>query len=119
MPLYASRVKETATTTGTGTFTLAGAVTGYRTFSSIIPVGSKVEYVIEAVDGSGVPTGQWEEGEGTLLTSTTLGRTELLASSTGAFVDFAAGTKNVFLTLSATMVNQLETIAVEFNFKMP
>jgi hypothetical protein len=119
MPLYASRVKETATTTGTGTFTLAGAVTGYQTFVSKIPVGSKVEYVIEAVDGSGVPTGAWEEGEGTLATSSTLARTELIDSSTGAVVDFAAGTKNVFCTISAKWVNQLETYSTNLVFHMP
>ena len=30
------RVKETSTTTGTGTLSLAGAVTGFETFSSAI-----------------------------------------------------------------------------------
>jgi hypothetical protein len=29
------RVNETSTTTGTGTFTLAGAVTGFQTFAAI------------------------------------------------------------------------------------
>jgi hypothetical protein len=119
MPLYASRVKETSTTTGTGTITLAGAVTGFRAFNPKIAVGQKVEYTIEAVDGSGVPTGDWEECEGVLATTTTLTRGELLDSSTGAVVSFAAGTKNVFLTLSATMVNQLETEAMNLVFHKP
>ena len=33
--VVADRVRETTTTTGTGTYTLAGAVTGFETFGSI------------------------------------------------------------------------------------
>ena len=33
--VWADRVKETATTTGTGSFTLAGAVSGYQAFSAL------------------------------------------------------------------------------------
>ena len=40
------RVKETSTTTGTGTFTLAGAVTGFETFSSAIGNGNTTYYAI-------------------------------------------------------------------------
>ena len=32
------RVKETSTTTGTGTFTLAGAVSGFETFSQRLEI---------------------------------------------------------------------------------
>ena len=53
------RVKETTTTTGTGTVTLAGAVTGYQAFSAIGD-GNTTHYVIEDANGTG-----WEVGIGT------------------------------------------------------
>ena len=67
MPRIAEdRVLETTTTTGTGALTLAGAVTGLRAFSAVMTSPSDTcYYVIEAVDGSGVPTGEWETGLGT------------------------------------------------------
>jgi hypothetical protein len=101
---YADRVLETSTTTGTGDITLAGAVTGYRTFNTAIGTQVITDYCIVAVDGSGVPTGEWEVGEGYLSASTTLVRLALLSSSTGAAVSFAAGTKRVFITISAEEV---------------
>ena len=85
------RVQETSTTTGTGTFTLAGAVTGFQSFSAI-GNGNTTYYAI--VGGT-----QWEVGLGTYTSSgTTLSRDTVLASSTGSKIDFAAGTKNVFVT---------------------
>lgn len=99
---FVDRVKETSVSTGTGDFTLAGAVTGYQTFDAAFGhAGNYFYYCIEAVDGNGVPTGQWETGEGHLSASTTLVRDTLLASSTGSAVSFSAGTKNVFCTVAA------------------
>ena len=50
MPLVVKdRVQETSTTTGTGTFTLSGAVTGYQTFSSAIGNANTTYYAIDGV----------------------------------------------------------------------
>jgi hypothetical protein len=89
-------VKETTTTTGTGTVTLAGAVTGFQSFTSAFSTGEEVSYVIE--DGT-----NWEIGSGIFTTSgTTLSRDVVQASSNaGALVNFGAGSKNVFVSLSA------------------
>jgi hypothetical protein len=89
------RVQETSTTTGTGTFTLAGAVSGFQSFSAI---GNANTTYYAIVGGT-----QWEVGLGTYTSSgTTLSRDTVLASSTGSKIDFAAGTKNVFVTYPAT-----------------
>lgn len=103
MAKFADRVLETSTTTGTGAITLAGAVTGYRTFTSIFADQDQVFYGLEAVDGSGVPTGDWEVGTGTFTASgTTLSRDVILASSNaGAVVTLSAGTKRVFCSSPA------------------
>jgi hypothetical protein len=98
MPLVVrDRVQETSTTTGTGTFTLAGASTGFQSFSAIGD-GNTTYYTIAAQGGS-----QWEVGIGTYTSSgTTLSRDTVLSSSTGGSkVDFTAGTKNVFVTYPA------------------
>ena len=91
------RVKETSTTTGTGTFTLSGAVAGYQAFDAI-GNGSQTYYTI--VDNE---ANTWEVGIGTFTVSgRTLTRTTVYASSSaGAAVDFAAGTKDVFITYPA------------------
>jgi hypothetical protein len=98
MPLVVKdRVNETSTTTGTGTFTLAGAVTGFQSFSAI-GNGNTTYYAIVLQGGS-----QWEVGLGTYTSSgTTLSRDTILASSnSGSAVNFSAGTKNVFCNYPA------------------
>jgi hypothetical protein len=96
------RALETATTTGTGDFTLAGAVAGFRTLNAAIGLSLSFPYTIEAVDASSVPTGDWEVGEGHLSGTTTLVRRVVMQSSNaGALVSFAAGTKRVFIADSA------------------
>ena len=86
------RVKETTTTTGTGTYTLAGAEVGFQAFSSIGD-GNTTYYSV--TDG-----GDWEVGIGTYTTTgTTLARTTILSSSNGdAAVDWTAGEKLIFVT---------------------
>jgi hypothetical protein len=90
------RVQETTTTTGTGTLTLLGAVTGYQSFS-VIGNGNTTYYTISSTSS------EWEVGIGTYTSAgTTLARTTVLASSNaGAAVNLSAGTKNVFVTYPA------------------
>jgi hypothetical protein len=96
--VLADRVKETSTTTGTGSFTLAGAVTGFQSFDSAIGNGNTTYYVIENLS-----TGEWETGLGTFTSPSTLARTSVYTSSnSGSAVNFAAGEKNVFVDISAT-----------------
>lgn len=100
--IVADRVKETSTTTGTGSLTLAGAVTGFQTFDAPLATNDTTYYAIEGVDGNGAPTGEWEVGLGTFTSPSTLARTTVLASSnSGAAVNLSAGTKNVFMTAPA------------------
>ena len=89
------RVQETSTTTGTGTITLAGAVSGFQSFS-VIGNGNTTYYAI--VGGT-----EWEVGLGTYtLSGTLLSRDTILESSnSGSAVNFSAGTKDVFVTYPA------------------
>lgn len=91
------RVKETSTTTGTGTLTLAGAATGFQSFAAIGD-GNTTYYAI--VDSG---AGDWEVGLGTYTSSgTTLSRTTVLESSnSGSLVNFGANNKDVFVTYPA------------------
>ena len=93
--VLADRVQETTTTTGTGTVTLAGAVTGYQTFAAVGD-GNSTYYTIAG--GT-----EWEVGIGTYTASgTTLSRTTVISSSnSGSLVTFSAGSKNVFVTYPA------------------
>ena len=97
MPLFVKdRVKETTTTAGTGTITLAGAVTGFQSFSAIGD-GNTTFYTIAG-------GAEWEVGIGTYTSSgTTLSRDTVLSSSnSGSKVNFSAGTKDVFVTYPAS-----------------
>lgn len=94
---FFDRVKESSTTTGTGNFTLSGAATGFRAFSSVLTTNDTCYYCISLQGGS-----EWETGVGTYSAANTLTRTTILASSnSGNAVNFSAGTKDVFLTVAA------------------
>ena len=95
MALLGDRVQETTTTTGTGTFTLSGAVTGYVSFNSTFSNGDIVWYVCD--DGAG----KWEIGTGTVGTNT-LTRSVFQSSSSNSLVNFGVGAKRIFCTAPYT-----------------
>jgi hypothetical protein len=94
-----NRIRETTTTSGTGTITLAGAVSGFAAFSTICSNGDTVYYCISDQNAGT----NWEVGLGTWGTGGTLARTagNVLAGSAGAgtLVSFGANTKDVICTL--------------------
>jgi hypothetical protein len=94
--IVADRVKEVTTTTGTGTYTLGGAVDGFQAFSAVTVDTDTVYYAIS--DDT-----DWEVGIGTIGgTQTTLARTTIFSSSnSNSAVNWGAGTKNIFLTYPA------------------
>ena len=97
--VIADRVLETASSPGTGTVTLLGAVTGYQSFASAIGNGNTTYYTIADQSGS-----NWEVGIGTVTTGApnTLSRTTVLSSSNGGSkTNFASGIQNVFVTYPA------------------
>ena len=97
--VLADRVRETTTSTGTGTITLGGAVQGFQRFS-VLGDGNTTYYTIQG-------TIQWEVGIGTYNANTLTRDTVLDSSSAGALVDFSGGSKDVFVTYPAEKsVNQ-------------
>jgi len=100
------RVKETSTTTGTGTFTLAGAVSGFQSFS-VIGNANTVYYAIVNLSAS-----EWEVGLGTYTSSGTLlsRDTVLESSNSGSKVNFSAGAKDVFCTYPAEKAVTLDDV---------
>lgn len=101
MPYLADRVKDTTTSTGTTAITLSGtAPTGYQAFATAFGSASLVvPYCI-------VGTSEWEVGKGTFNGTTGLTRDTVRSSSnSGALVNFSAGTKDVFVTANAELLD--------------
>ena len=94
------RIKETSTTTGTGTLDLAGVVTGFVTFVAGIGNSNTTYYAIHEQG-----TANFEIGIGTVTDATpdTLARTTVLNNSLGttAKINFS-GTLDVFCTMPAS-----------------
>ena len=94
------RVKQTSTSTGTGTIDLsATAETGFETFVAGIGTTNSTFYCISH-DG----TADFEVGIGTVTDATpdTLSRTTIISSSNSDnLVNFQTGTKTVFCTYPA------------------
>ena len=83
---FADLVKESTTTTGTGSVLLGGAPTGFQTFVAGIGDYGSCFYAI-------VLDSEWEVGFGTIISPNLL-RTKVFASSnSGNLVNFSAGTK--------------------------
>ena len=93
------RVKETTTTTGTGTINLAGAASGFQSFVDGVGDGNTTYYVIEDANGTA-----WEVGIGTITDASpdTLARTTVLASTnSNSQINLSSGTHTVFGTYPA------------------
>jgi len=103
MPLFADRVKDITTTTGTGSVTLSGVPpAGFQSFATAFGASPVfVSYCIADQLG-----GNWEVGKGTFNGTTTLTRDMVRGSSNaGALVNFEAGIKDVFVTAAAEDVD--------------
>ena len=92
--VLSDRIKETTTTTGTGTYTLGGAVSGFETFTANLSNGDTTYYC--CTDGT-----DFEVGLGTFASSgTTLARTTIISSSnSNNAVSWSSGTRDIFCTL--------------------
>ena len=91
----ANRVKETSSTSGTGSVVLNGALGAFQTFSAGIGDGNTTFYTIEN-------NSNWEVGQGTYDAATnSLSRDTVLSSSAGGIKITLEGTSTVFCTLPA------------------
>lgn len=105
--IIADRVRESATVTGTGDFTLNGAVTNFEAFSDVMSNADTCWYA--AVQSSG----GWEVGKGTKASGVLQRTTVLQSSNSDSKVDFYAGgtgTVDVFMTVPASGVMTLENL---------
>jgi len=91
------RVQENTGITGNSDYILLGAVTGFRTFGSVMANADTTYYAV-------TNDTDWEVGIGTYSTTgPTLARTTILASSNGGLaVSWSAGVKKIFLTYAAS-----------------
>ena len=97
------RVLENSTSSGTGSFTLSGAQTGFQSFSAI-GNGNTTYYTIQGKNSDGTLTGEWEVGVGTYNAGVLSRDTVLESSNGGSLVAFAVGLKDVFVDLPAEEV---------------
>lgn len=111
VPIYADRVQDTTTTTGTGDLTLSGtAPTGYQNFNSALGQGPNFYYAIFSAGA------EWEVGRGYLSGTTTLVRATILASSnSGAVVTLSSGSKTVICTWPAWVATRSSTLAQDLS----
>ncbi len=94
--IVADRVQETTNSTGTGAYTLGGAVAGFQAFSAEVSNADTVYYSV-------TDNADFEVGLGTYASSGgTITRTTVFTSSnSNNAVNWGIGTKNIFLTYPA------------------
>lgn len=109
------RVKQLTTTTGTGNLTLGAALAAYQAVGDVVSNGDTLNFLIEAVDTNGAPTGAWEMARGVYTSSgTTLTRSRVYASSnSGSAVNFIAGNKHVSIVPAFAEDNAIAIIHEE------
>jgi len=102
--ILADRVKVRTRTVGLGTLTLENTVEGFQDFS-IIGDGNETYYGITDYQGN------WEIGRGTYTLDSTveyLSRDTVIDSSNnGNFLNLTAGSKNVYCTIPASVIQSL------------
>jgi hypothetical protein len=104
--VVANRVKETSTTSGTGTLNLSGAVDGFQTFVDGVGTTNTTYYAIYDPSSDG-----WEVGIGTVTSGTpdTLSRDTVFESSnSGNLVNFGSTAKDVICTQPAESLARLD-----------
>lgn len=102
--IFADRVKERTTITGTGVYALDGTEPGFRTFADAIGDTNTVDYCI--TDGI-----DWEVGTGTVTVGTpsSISRDTIHASSNSNLaVDWGQGNKTIFSVISANKINGID-----------
>lgn len=88
---FADAVLETSSTTGTGTYTLSGAVAGHQGFNDALADGALVEYFAR-------DDGNWEHGYGTLgSTPNQLTRDAIIDSSNGGAAVSWTGSSTLYV----------------------
>jgi hypothetical protein len=111
MPVFRDRVKDTTTSTGSGSIALYHTPPlGYRSFNAAFGTNTVFLYCIE--DPS---SGDWETGSGYLSDSATLVRDNRPfdgSAGAGNLVNFGAGTKNVFCTVTSHFLEDVDTGAL-------
>lgn len=106
--LFADRIRETTTTTGSGNLTVNGATVGFRAFSAVCAVGTAVPYVIQ---GSGAVASEFETGRGTYVGANEIRRDCVFVSSNGNnLVDLSAGTHFVSLDMTTKEIESIERL---------
>jgi len=114
MALYADRVKDSTSITGTGAITLSGtAPTGFQSFATAFGASPvTVAYCIADQTGN-----NWEVGTGVFDGTTGLTRVTVLGSSNGgSLVNFSGGTQDVFCTAPAAyLLPAGSTTQIQFN----
>ena len=101
--MLANRVKETTATTGTGSFTTAGAVSGFQTFNTAFSTDRRFTYwAVNDTDD------EWETGIGFLSASTTLVRETITDNSSG-------GQTAINFTTAPSLFNSANTNNGSFN----
>jgi hypothetical protein len=94
--IVADRVQETTNTTGTGAYTLGGAVAGFQTFASEVSNADTVYYSVTDNVNFEVGLGTYASSGGTITRTTVF-----TSSNSNNAVNWGVGTKNIFLTYPA------------------